>query len=382
MNNSKKTTLWKTILFVVASAMIFSVSLFLINFIILLVIDFTPLLFIMSDDLIVTVPFIISAPLSYLVTSLAQKKMIKKLRVKMLSRRILGSMLVLFSICAFISSMLQGYIGYANIIVIICGLVFIFNTPKTVESIEKQASLTDKQSVYIDEIRFCRNCGNKLIDGTKICNKCGTFVVEGDWKMDKTHMNRSLGTKWFTFYTKIRPWFACLTTLIVVSDFLQYVEFYTSYWWMMLYFATSVIQVILAVMVFVKSKGDYIDFVRFVKAVLLFETISVAYDEGVQQYIQYGFEFGHAFIIALIIFLVGYFVWYRLNVKYFEKRIITTHYVADSYEKATYATEKIIMESNKISFCRKCGEKLLDNSKFCQKCGTGIIVSEEETYEV
>lgn len=195
-------------------------------------------------------------------------------------------------------------------------------------------------------------------------------------------MNRNLGTKWFTFYTKVRPWFACLATLSVVFDFLQYAEVYTSYLWMMLYFATSVTQAILAVMVFTKSFGDYIDFVGFVKKVLLFETISVAYDQGVQQYIQNGFEFGVAFIIALIIFVILYFVWYRLNVKYFNKRIMPPYSVADTYEEATHTTENIRMESDKTSFCRKCGEKLLDNASFCQKCGTKIMIVEEETNEM
>lgn len=29
--------------------------------------------------------------------------------------------------------------------------------------------------------------------------------------------------------------------------------------------------------------------------------------------------------------------------------------------------------SDRILFCRKCGEKLIDNSKFCRKCGTEVI---------
>ena len=28
---------------------------------------------------------------------------------------------------------------------------------------------------------------------------------------------------------------------------------------------------------------------------------------------------------------------------------------------------------DKICFCRKCGEKLLDRSNFCRKCGTEIV---------
>lgn len=32
---------------------------------------------------------------------------------------------------------------------------------------------------------------------------------------------------------------------------------------------------------------------------------------------------------------------------------------------------------DKVVFCRKCGEKLLDRSQFCSKCGTAIVINEE-----
>lgn len=37
-----------------------------------------------------------------------------------------------------------------------------------------------------------------------------------------------------------------------------------------------------------------------------------------------------------------------------------------------------ISNINKICFCRKCGERLIDNSRFCRKCGTEIVNMEEE----
>lgn len=191
--------------------------------------------------------------------------------------------------------------------------------------------------------------------------------------MDNLHMNRNLGTKWFTFYTKVRPWLACIGTLNVVSDFLQYVEVYTSYWWMMLYFAASVAQAVLSIMVFAKSRGDYIDFVRFVKKVLLFETMSMAYGQGVQQYIQNGFELGVAFGFCAITLLIVHFTWYRLNLKYFNKRILPTSYVTDTYEEVSDTEQDNTTESTKTVYCRKCGNKLLDEAKFCDKCGTEII---------
>lgn len=192
-------------------------------------------------------------------------------------------------------------------------------------------------------------------------------------------MNRLLGTKWFTFYTKVRPWFVCLTTLTFIGDFMKYTDVYISNWWLLLYFAAAIAHPVLCVMVTAKSNGDYINFVRFVKGVLLFETINMTYQQGVQTYVKNDFQFGIALAASLIMFLISYFVWYRLNVKYFEKRILLT-----PSDKTDFTTEilqerynnkqiNITPQTNKIQFCRKCGEKLIDNSKFCHKCGTNVV---------
>ena len=52
-----------------------------------------------------------------------------------------------------------------------------------------------------------------------------------------------------------------------------------------------------------------------------------------------------------------------------------------------YLNEDVISETDKIQFCRKCGEKLIDSSRFCRKCGTAIMdqpavtITEPETCE-
>ncbi len=193
--------------------------------------------------------------------------------------------------------------------------------------------------------------------------------------MDNLKMNRQLGTKWFTFYTKVRPWFACIAALSVVGDFMQYQEVYTSYWWMMVYFLTSLVQPVLCIIVFVKSQGDYEDFVRFANGVLLFETVNMAYGQAVQQYIQNEFDVGVALIIGVIILVLGYFIWYRLNMKYFKKRInvITNEYLHEDPNHITEFKEEPITDTDRIRFCRKCGEKVLDNSRFCRKCGAEVV---------
>lgn len=195
--------------------------------------------------------------------------------------------------------------------------------------------------------------------------------------MDNIKMNRQLGTKWFTFYTKVRPWLACLTAITVIADFMQYQEIYTSYWWMMVYFLAALVQPVLCIMVFVKSQGDYEDFVRFVKGVLWFETINMAYGQAVKQYIQNELNIGVALIVGAIILVLGYFIWYRLNMKYFKKRILvaTNAYVPIEINtnQSVQQGEDLMADADRIRFCRKCGEKLIHNSRFCRKCGTEIV---------
>lgn len=42
-----------------------------------------------------------------------------------------------------------------------------------------------------------------------------------------------------------------------------------------------------------------------------------------------------------------------------------------------YLDEEPTNDSDKIRFCRKCGESLAENSQFCRKCGTEIIKENE-----
>lgn len=219
--------------------------------------------------------------------------------------------------------------------------------------------------------------------------------------MDTQKINPTLGTKWFTFYTKVRPWFACFMVFSVISDFVQYPSAYMNNWWLLLYFLAAIAQPILGIIVFIKSSGDYVSLVRFVKGVLLFETINIAYQQGVKHYINNGFDIKMALIMFAIIFVFMYFVWYRLNVKYFEKRIgvISGDYLEDDPNRVTeciscgyrnrdyfdvcpqcgkhakryvYLNEEPSTGSDPTLFCRNCGEKLAVDSRFCNKCGAKV----------
>lgn len=186
--------------------------------------------------------------------------------------------------------------------------------------------------------------------------------------MNNLYMNNQLGTKWFTFFTKVRPWLSCIMVFSTIGEFVEYTDIYLSNWWLMLYLAVAIAFPVLNIMVFIKSRGDYVEFVSFVKGILIFEIIGSSYQNGVNQYLQSGYEIGVGIICALLRLLISYFVWYELNMKYFRKRIIgnnVTQYVSPKEE------------TSKIRFCRKCGYELVNDSDFCSHCGTEIIKNVE-----
>lgn len=44
-----------------------------------------------------------------------------------------------------------------------------------------------------------------------------------------------------------------------------------------------------------------------------------------------------------------------------------------SIEATTQPPVTSFQKNDKIRFCRKCGEKLIDESRFCRKCGTQVV---------
>ena len=82
--------------------------------------------------------------------------------------------------------------------------------------------------------------------------------------MNNLNMNTQLGTKWFTFFTKVRPWLGCIMMFSTITEFVEYTDIYLSNWWLMLYLAVAIALPVLNIMVFVKSRGDYVEFVSFV----------------------------------------------------------------------------------------------------------------------
>ena len=209
-------------------------------------------------------------------------------------------------------------------------------------------------------------------------------------------MDTSRGTAWVTFYTKVRPWLVCITALTVVVDFFQYFDVYISRWWMLLYLVGVIVQVVLVIMVFSKSRGDYRKFFQFVNGVLIFETVQMVYNMGIQTYVQSQFEMGQTLLSVVIASLMSFFIWYRLNIIYFRKRLISTsEYGATSnvsiqnyrpYENLenikTYPVETVVSNIDNKNVCPYCGAKLIEAALFCNICGRKIEYLVEVPEEV
>ena len=135
-------------------------------------------------------------------------------------------------------------------------------------------------------------------------------------------MNQEMGTKWFTFYTKVRPWIACLSLLIPFADFAQYPSVYLSHIGMIISLVANLALVVLCVMVAIKAEENYHTFVRFVNGVLIYETCNSAFQQCIQQYYVNGNGIIEAVVVGALVGVGMFFIWYRPNIKYFRKRLI------------------------------------------------------------
>lgn len=167
---------------------------------------------------------------------------------------------------------------------------------------------------------------------------------------------------------------------------------YHQYWWRWVYLLFFVASVILQVFVFVKSMGDYAKFVRFVEFELIFEGINLCYQWIVQFYTAYidaketveGVEIGKRFIeqqlaqavvidiCGIVLYLVlFYFLWYRLNRKYFRKRLrfAVLENTAFVPEENSATQINVVLDNDGEIFCPQCSSRVASHYSFCPSCG-------------
>ena len=187
-------------------------------------------------------------------------------------------------------------------------------------------------------------------------------------------MNKDMGTKWFTFYTKIRPWFAYLSALITIYDCSIRSNLYFNNLFFFLYFLICAIgQPILFALISIKSEETYGDFIRIIKPALIFEVCFTAYQLCIS---QSSITNGRISPIVLVIITIVLLFWYKINLFYFKKRVITEDVESIDLEEAiledTNEQEEIQDEECNINYCTKCGKELFCGDLYCSQCGTKI----------
>ena len=92
----------------------------------------------------------------------------------------------------------------------------------------------------------------------------------------------------------------------------------------------------------------------------------------------YGINFAIAFMFTLINVIDAplnggpYILWTTVFSNLGAKILCERRVIID--DEALRMKDEPVVGDNNISFCRKCGSKLLDNSRFCSKCGTEIAI--------
>ncbi|NMC56274.1 MAG: zinc ribbon domain-containing protein [Eubacteriaceae bacterium] len=155
--------------------------------------------------------------------------------------------------------------------------------------------------------------------------------------------------------------------------------------WVYLFDFLSIFLIVLTyICMFKLTKEGY-----YLNIVLLFYTLAV----NTLNYADYLLEYMNVFA-ALFVSLIAYLgIWVIPNLIYFKKRKslfidissdsnTTLNSTANENKPAQIAQEKQMPVNiykpaatncdNEILFCRKCGNKLLEDSIFCNKCGTKI----------
>ena len=206
-------------------------------------------------------------------------------------------------------------------------------------------------------------------------------------------MNPQMGKKWFIFYSKVRPWFVLLSTITLLISFIRDPITFANSAALLSVILSSILQTCLAYRVAIWSRRDYGTFVSVVEDVLFFETIIIPYQTAVLQHYQNGNTLDVTIVVGIILLILTYLLWYRLNIKYFHKRLFALPNVTPIsvvQEKSSVSTttptlgnqplQRTTQKINSIptqpiqsekpqKYCSRCGKPIDPSTKKCQGCG-------------
>lgn len=147
------------------------------------------------------------------------------------------------------------------------------------------------------------------------------------------------GMKWYNFFTKVRPWIVIAATVILLIgsgntllDINNIGATLLLFNW--IYILASLISAALQMILFFKEKNQDPNLLSFIEITLVYDFLFSTYAYVILEY-QAGLSFGVIAVVVLALVLFEYFVWYKCNMKYFEKRLCTMPATPRDGEKRT-----------------------------------------------
>lgn len=165
----------------------------------------------------------------------------------------------------------------------------------------------------------------------------------------------SLGMKWYTFYIKVRPWIGLAFFLLSVFAYgetfltLMSINLVGAAFAIptIIYVASYVVYTIANLILFFKERnGSGEALLGFIKGLLFFEVFYIPYGSILGQYYE-GQSIVVSIIVLMIMMTLCYFVWYRLNIKYFRKRLANWEF--DSTMTGAISEEPRVAETGAYS---------------------------------
>lgn len=178
-----------------------------------------------------------------------------------------------------------------------------------------------------------------------------------------------LGLKWYVYFTHIHPWIQIYFLITAIKDYISTDVGLVCF----------VLELIFELVLFFKAINKSPNLLGFIKAYLIVSFCkNIVYTSAIPLYEGSGLSSGEIAAAYLIFFILWYFVWYRVNIGYFRRRLVHsepesshTEYKSDN-QKGNYifeTPEDVAAYSEGMHFkCEKCGTYYRVISKKCNVC--------------
>jgi len=203
----------------------------------------------------------------------------------------------------------------------------------------------DVKKYYKYDETFCNvfklACSHKQNDQDELMIHSNPYIVKDDSddkinsstvtpkiNIDVIDKENNLGMKWYNFIVKVRPWIVLAFTSLIFVGTLNSISALLNYQvWGPVLFTLNLISIIsyvgnaaVQMMLFVSAKKKDKNLLGKIRFVLIFDICYIMYDTLMRN-IYIGSEVNYIVVNLLVVLALGYFIWYKLNIKYFKKRL-------------------------------------------------------------